>query len=150
MLEQRPLSADAAYAARFGRRHLAYEGLIERLVTVRHALDVKERFVAGRSHVAGIFAEWAFWLERVGWNFPLQHDLGGGRHFEWHSLTRNHVHGFTAQRAGNGEFIERIRHLRYRHVADRWIGANNHGQWRGVVYRVIFINLPRPVLGFAD
>src|SRR6059058_2326208 len=57
MFKQRPFAADAANATRLGRRHLADEGLVQRLVARRHALDVEKRFVARGPHIAGIFAE---------------------------------------------------------------------------------------------
>ena len=150
MLEQRPLTADAANTTRLRRRHLADECLIERLVAIGHAFDVEERFVARRAHVAGVFAERTFMLGSIGRNLAFEDDFGGGGHFQRHGFTGHQIDRRTAQRAGDGKFIERVGHFRNRNIADGWISADDDRHRSRLVLRIVLIHVPRHVLALAD
>src|SRR5438874_13664331 len=116
MFKQRPFAADAANATRLGRRHLADEGLVQRLVAKRHALDVEKRFVARGPHIAGIFAERTFMFDSIWRYLAFENDLSRGRYFQGDGFAWHEVDRFAAQRASNGELIECLRYFRHRHV----------------------------------
>src|SRR5688500_2702362 len=101
MLKERPFPSNTANKARFGRRHLADERLIDRIVSEGHALDIEKRLIPRRPHVAGVLAERTFMLESVGRDFSLEDNLRSRRNLERNGLARDQFNRLAAQRSGH-------------------------------------------------
>src|SRR4029077_11515358 len=150
MLEQRPFPSDAAYATRLRRWHLANESLVNGVVPKRHAFDLEKRLIAGRTHVAGIFAEWTFRFQRIGGNFSFQNYFRGRGNLQWNGLAGNQIDGFPSQRAGHRELVQGIRHFRHRNISDGRIGSDHNGNGSWFIHFVVSSDVPSRVLPHAD
>src|SRR5437899_11908300 len=99
MLEQRHVAPGAADTARLARRHLAEEGLVDRIGAMGDRGDLDHEARPRRAHVARVLAERPLVLAYAGRHEALDHDLGVRRDLEGPRLTLHDLEPLSAQRA---------------------------------------------------
>jgi hypothetical protein len=105
MLPEGDVATGAANAARFARRHLAEERLVDRIDAMGDRGHFDHEAGPGGAHVAGVFAERSLRLANAGGHDALDHDLGVRRHFEIVGLAPYDLQRRAPERAGNGELV---------------------------------------------
>src|SRR5262249_60652784 len=95
----------AADAARLAGRHLAEEGLVDRVGPMVNRGDFDDEARAGRAHVARILAERPFVLPHTRWHEPFDDDLRVRRHLEIVRLAAHDLERRAAERAGHAELV---------------------------------------------
>src|SRR6185295_1945457 len=152
-LQQRKINSldRFAHPAIFLRRLADDDGLIDRLLAMRNAGDVKHRKLIFKRVVAGVIAERAFNSQLVRIDVAFQHDLGTCRHFDIYRLAFHHLDRFLAQEPGDHHLVQVFGQRHNRREDRHRIGPYGHSYVEpsaaaslqvAKVLSAVFVNLP--------
>src|ERR1700747_3488260 len=85
------LATKALDAAGLAGWHLAEESLVDWVVSVREACNLKNRMNSAVAHVPGRFGRGAFCVSRLKRNHSPRHDSCGSWNLEIHRKTADHI-----------------------------------------------------------